>query len=128
MASGRGGGQTPPVLSERQRHWLKHLRTAERQGEPLKHYAKRLGLSEHSLYEAKRRLRELGVIAPAAARRPGSGSSAGSARFARVAVPEAAVVASGSPLRVRLASGAVLEWSEAPRGEALRELVGVLSG
>ncbi len=52
MASGRGGGQTPPVLSERQRHWLKHLRTAERQGEPLKHYAKRLGLSEHSLYEA----------------------------------------------------------------------------
>ncbi len=124
MASGRGGGQTPPVLSERQRHWLKHLRTAERQGEPLKHYAKRLGLSEHSLYEAKRQLRELGVIAPAAARRP---VSAGSARFARVAVPEAAVVASGSPLRVRLASGAVLEWSEAPRGEALRELVGVLS-
>ncbi len=124
MASGRGGGQTPPVLSERQRHWLKHLRTAERQGEPLKHYAKRLGLSEHSLYEAKRRLRELGVIAPVAARRP---SSAGSARFARVAVPEAGVGASGSPLRVRLASGAVLEWSEAPRGEALRELVGVLS-
>ena len=127
MASGRGGGQAPRARSERQRYWLKHLRTAERQGEPLKHYAKRLGLSEHSLYEAKRRLRELGVIAPAAARRPGSGSSAGSARFARIAVPEAAV-ASGSPLRVRLASGAVLEWGEAPRGEALRELVGVLSG
>ena len=124
MASRRGGERAPPALSERQRDWLKHLRTAERQGEPLKHYAKRLGLSEHSLYEAKRRFRELGVIAPVAARRPGS---AGSARFARVAVPEASV-ASGSPLRVRLASGAVLEWSEAPRGEALRELVGVLSG
>ena len=124
MASRRGGGQTPPALSERQRDWLKHLRTAERQGEPLRHYAKRLGLSEYSLYEAKRRLRELGVIAPVAACRPGS---AGSTRFARVAVPEA-TVASGSPLRVRLASGAVLEWSEAPRGEALRELVGVLSG
>ena len=125
MASRRGGGQTPLALSERQRDWLKHLRTAERQGEPLRHYAKRLGLSEYCLYEAKRRLRELGVIAPVAACRPGS---AGSTRFARVAVPEAAVVASGSPLRVRLASGAVLEWSEAPRGEALRELVGVLSG
>jgi hypothetical protein len=127
MASGRGGGQTPPALSERQRDWLKHLRTAEGQGEPLRHYAKRLGLSEHSLYEAKRRFRELGVIAPAAARRPITAGSAGSARFARVAVPEGSV-ASGSPLRVRLASGAVLEWSEAPRGEALRELVGVLSG
>ena len=127
MGSRRRSGKTSPELSERQRYWLKHLRAADGKGEPLKHYAARLGLSEHSLYEAKRRLRELGVIAPAAARRLGSAGSAGSARFARVAVREAAV-ASGSPLLVRLASGAVLEWSEAPRGEALRELVGVLSG
>ena len=121
MASGGSRAMTGAKLSDRQRFWLSHIRTAERQGEALKHYAARLGLSEHSLYEAKRRLRELGVIAPGARR------CAGSPRFARVSVSDEPV-ASGSPLRVRLASGAVLEWSEAPHGEALRELVGMLSG
>ena len=121
MASRRGGGETSPELSERQRYWLGHLRAAERKGEPVKHYAKRHGLSEHSLYEAKRRLRKLGVLAPVALQRTGS------RRFARVAV-SGAPAPSGSPLRVRLASGAVLEWNEAPRGEALRELVGMLVG
>jgi hypothetical protein len=115
-------GQSPNSekdLSERQRYWLKHLRTAERAGEPLKTYAKRLGLSEHSMYEAKRRLRAYGLIAPAASR--------GTRRpvFARVAV--AGTVRVPASLRVRLASGAVLEWSEAPQGDALRELVGLVS-
>jgi hypothetical protein len=49
-------------LSERQQYWLKHLRTADRKGEPLTAYAERLGLAKSSLYEAKRRLRALGVI------------------------------------------------------------------
>ncbi len=124
MGSRRRGGKTSPELSERQRYWLKHLRAADGKGEPLKHYAARLGLSESSLYESKRRLRELGVIAPAAPRRAGS---PGPARFARVAVSDAPV-ASRSQLRVRLASGVVLEWSEAPQGEAIRELVGLFSG
>ena len=106
-------------LSERQRYWLKHLRAAERQGEPVKRYAKRLGLSESSLYEAKRRLRALGVIAPSPKRpTPSPG-------FVRVAVQ--APTPAATSLRVRLASGALLEWSEAPRGEALRELIGLVS-
>ena len=107
-------------LTERQRHWLRHLRAAERTGEPVKMYAERLGLSEHSMYEAKRRLRLLGVIAPAA-----SGKTT-PPRFTRVtfAPRESAPVAS---LRVRLSSGVVLEWSEAPRGDALRDLVGLVS-
>ena len=106
-------------LSERQRYWLKHIRTGERAGEPLKTYAKRLGLSVHSMYEAKRRLRSYGLVAPApqrGARRPA---------FARVAVAEA--VRAPASLRVRLASGSVLEWSEAPQGDALRELVNFVS-
>ena len=107
-------------LTERQRHWLRHLRAAERTGEPLKRYAERLGLSEHSMYEAKRHLRVLGVIAPVAPRK------ATAPRFTRVSVAprESAPAAS---LRVRLSSGAVLEWSEAPQGDALRELVGLVS-
>ncbi len=106
-------------LSERQRFWLKHLRAAERKDEPLKAYAERLGLSESSLYEAKRRLRACGVIAPAPQRR------ASSPRFARVAVADA--TRTPASLRVRLASGALLEWSEAPQGDALRELIGLVS-
>ncbi len=86
----------------------------------MKMYAERLGLSEHSMYEAKRHLRVLGVIAPAASRKTAR------PRFTRVtaSLRESSPVAS---LRVRLSSGVVLEWSEAPQGDALRELVGLVS-
>ncbi len=120
MATRRRGSNAEQDLSERQRYWLRHLRAAEQKGEPVKSYAKRLGLSESSLYEAKRGLRACGVIAPAPQRRV---SSPG---FARVAVVEAGRAVRSS-LRVRLASGALLEWSEAPQGDALRELIGLVS-
>jgi hypothetical protein len=120
MAAGRSGSRTPPELSERQRYWLKHIRTAERKGEPLKHYAKRLRLSEQALYEAKRRLRLHGVLAPAPKRRFGSG------RFVRVVAAGPKARPASLPLRIQLASGAVLEWAEAPAGEVLRELIGWL--
>ena len=120
MAARRPRSQASPELSKRQRYWLKHIRMAERKREPLRHYAKRLGLSEHSLYEAKRSLRQRGVLSPVPERRLAP------ARFVRVvaAGPEARPAA--VPLRVQLASGAVLEWVEAPSGEALRELIGWL--
>jgi hypothetical protein len=112
-------------LSERQRYWLKHIRTAERAGEPLKTYAKRLGLSVHSMYEAKRRLRAYGLVAPAVPRKAAV-CQAPSPGFARVAVAPRAATSAVS-LRVRLVSGALLEWSEAPQGDALRELIGLVS-
>lgn len=120
MAARRRNPEAEKDLSERQRFWLKHLRAAERKGEPLNAYAERLGLSESTLYEAKRRLRACGVIAPATQRRVSS------PEFARVAVADAGRGAPAS-LRVRLASGALLEWSEAPQGDALRELIGLVS-
>ena len=120
MTARRRASKVEQDLSERQRYWLAHLRKAEERGEPLKAYAKRLELSKSSLYEAKRRLRACGLIAPAIPQ----GSS--SPRFARVTMAsvEASPVTS---LRVRLASGALLEWSEAPQGDALRELIGLVS-
>ncbi len=119
MSSVRQRGTAEKGLSERQRYWLKHLRAAARKNEPLTAYAERLGLSKSSLYEAKRRLRACGVI-PSVRERAVS-----SAEFVRVELPEASRVRTS--LRVRLGSGALLEWSEAPRGDALRELVGLLS-
>ncbi len=120
MTARRGSAKAEEDLSERQRYWLAHLRKAEQGGEPLKAYAKRLELSKSSLYEAKRRLRSCGVIAPAIPQRSSS------PRFARVEVASREASPRAS-LRVRLASGAVLEWSEALEGDALRELIGLVS-
>ncbi len=113
-------------LTERQRKWLSHVRAAEGRGEALTAYAKRRGLSVWSLYEAKRRLREVGVI-PAA--RTENTSKARAVRFVELAVRKApaAVAATGSSLRIQLTNGTVLEWSAAPQGESLRELVGIVS-
>ncbi len=110
--------KTEKDLSERQRYWLRHLREAERKGEALNAYAKRLGLSESSLYESKSRLRAWGVLAPALRR-------VSPPEFVRIEVPAATRIPAS--LRVRLASGALLEWNEAPQGDALRELIGLVS-
>jgi hypothetical protein len=61
----RSGEAKERDLTERQRAWLKHVRAAESRGEALTDDAKRRGLSVGSLCEAKRRLRQVGVI-PAA--------------------------------------------------------------
>ena len=111
-------------LTERQRHWLGHIRAAERKAEPLTVYAEQQGLSVSSLYEAKRHLRKAGVIE--AARRP-KRPERGTPTFIPVSVREPAPSVERAVLRLRLSSGALLEWSEAPQGEALRELVGLLS-
>jgi hypothetical protein len=111
-------------LTERQRHWLKHIRAAERKDEPLTVYAEQQGLSVSSLYEAKRHLRKAGVIA--GADEPTKPKRV-TPEFVSVSVRESVRSVNGSVLRVRLSSGAMLEWSDAPQGEALRELVGMLS-
>ena len=111
-------------LTERQRERLKHVRAAESRGEALTDYAKHRGLSVSSLYEAKRRLRQVGVIPAAKAE---NATKARAARFVELAVRQGPVDATGASLRVQLPNGTVLEWFEAPRGEALRELVGIFS-
>jgi hypothetical protein len=123
MTARRRSSKAEKDLTERQRYWLKHLRATERSGEPLTAYAKRLGLSAQSMYEAKSRLRAYGLIAPAIAHKT---SKTAPSRFTRVSI-EPREAAPPKSLRVRLASGAVLEWSEAPQGDALRELLGLVS-
>jgi hypothetical protein len=111
-------------MTERQRAWLKHVRSAERRGEALTEYAKRRGLSVGSLYEAKRRLRQVGVL-PAARKEPATKARA--ARFVELAVHSGPMAATQALLRIQLPNGTVLEWSEAPQGEALRDLFGIVS-
>jgi hypothetical protein len=111
-------------LTQRQRYWLRHIRAAERKNEPLTVYAEQRGLSVSSLYEAKHQLRKDGFIEAASeSRKPERATP----EFVRVSIREPVPSAKRAVLRVRLGSGAVLEWSDALQGEALRELVGMLS-
>jgi hypothetical protein len=103
-------------VTERDRVWVAHLERIEAEGIAAKDYAAREGFSRHALYQAKKRLRQQGAW-PKAAR------SAARARFARVhlvdAPPAAMTPASPWALRMRLPSGAVLEWSGMPGADAL---------
>ena len=100
------------------------VRAAESRGEALTAYAKRRGLSVGSLYEAKRRLRQAGLLERATRSKSATAQAPG---FVELAVHERPAGTTASSLRVQLPNGTVLEWSEAPRGEALRELVGIVS-
>jgi len=102
-------------LSGRQRGWLRHVRAADRAGGTIKDYAARNGVSVQSLYQARKRLRRLGVLEPRVqpVRRP----------FVKVERTTACPGA-GAVWRVRLASGTVFE-SSAPLGHD--ELVSLLS-
>jgi len=111
-------------LTERQRQWLKHIRAAERRDEPLTVHAEQQGLLVSLLYEAKRHLLKASILeAVCGPRRPARVTPT----FVPVSVREPVPSAKGAVLRVRLSSGALLEWSDAPQGEALREIIGTLS-
>jgi len=120
----RSGRRAESELTERQRHWLEHIRAAQRKDEPLTVYADQQGLSVSSLYEAKRHLRKAGIIAAASGPRMPERVAA---KFVSVSVREPVRSVNGTVLRVRLSSGALLEWSDAPQGEALREIIGMLT-
>ena len=122
----RSHGRTESELTERQRHWLRHIQAAERRDEPLTIYAEEHGLSVSSLYEAKRHLRKAGVIEASRGARKSRPKRA-TPTFVPVSVGETIPLPKSSVLRVRLCSGAILEWGDAPQGESLRELVGMLS-
>jgi hypothetical protein len=55
-----GEGRLSPTL----RKGLAHIRSCEKSGETLKSYAERKGLSVRSLYDAKKKLRVRGIVAP----------------------------------------------------------------
>lgn len=105
-------GATGRGLTTRDRFWLGHLRVIARGSEPASEYAQRKGLSLGALYEAKRRLAKRGAWTRAAK----------SVSFAPVVVRHEPASAQ-FVLRLRLGSGAELEWSSAPEVEWLAALV-----
>ena len=107
-------GEAELALSERQRHWLRHLRACERAGETIRQYGERQGLSVHSLYSARKRLRGLGIS---------FGSSQRSSRFSFAKVSLGEVGVGPAHWRVHFPNGAVVEWSVPFEGERAKELL-----
>ena len=100
-------------LTARERFWLGHLRRIEAQGIETKAYGVKRGISVHALYQARKQLVALGAWPE----RKSPARTASAPVFAPVRivdVPEAAMAG-----RVRLASGAVVEWSSVPSADVL---------
>ncbi len=93
------------AASERERFWLKHQEAQRASGKDAKAYAASAGISVQALYQARKRLRARGLLAPGRARREAP-------RFSKVAVAATPVV-EAPRFRIELPNGAVLEWSGA---------------
>ncbi len=93
--------------------WIGHLERIEAEGIAAKDYAVREGLSPQALYQAKKRLVAEGAW-PRVAKKV-------EPRFARVTLSPAATPATLAPwaLRLRLPSGALLEWGAMPGADLL---------
>jgi hypothetical protein len=105
-------------LTERDRFWRGHLEAIEREGVAAKAYAKRRRLSIDALYQAKKRLVRMGAWPGGAQRR-----ATARVRFSEVRVTP--------PLRagcrLRLPTGAVLEWEATPDLAVLAAVVAQVS-
>ena len=104
MGQHRPHDKAPPRLTERQAYWLERLRACEASGLTAKAYAKKHGLSNHALYQARKELRRRESLA--------SPSNRPSVTFARVHAAPA--TARERSWRIRFTNGAEIEI-EAPR-------------
>ncbi|MEN8184859.1 MAG: hypothetical protein ABFS46_20250 [Myxococcota bacterium] len=107
--------------TERDRYWLRQHGACEKSGLTAKAYARRQRLSIHALYQARKRLRAMGALKPAAPR-PSQVKARASGGFARVEAP----TAPRPRYRVRLPNGALVEWDGAS-GPELAEVLGAVS-
>lgn len=102
-------------------YWLEHVEAWAGSGEPATAYAKRAGISVGAFYEAKRRLIARGAWSPSA-------KAPREERVGFTRVVARAAPAQGVGFRVRLPSGATLEWATAPEAAELGALLGRLCG
>ncbi len=96
--------------TERDQFWLDHERTQGASGQTAKEYAAAQGLSLHAFYQARKRLRALGLLAAApdrskSARKRSRGKAVS---FSKIAVTPAVA---DPRFRLELPGGMALEWS-----------------
>jgi len=108
-------------LSERDRFWLEHHEAQVASGQTGKEYVAEHDLSLHAFYQGRKRLRSIGVLPPARARRAETPEPSPAVRFAKVAV--SAPRAEASRLRIQLTNGIAMEWSGVTEPGAIVELI-----
>ncbi len=102
--------------SKRDRFWLKHHEAQGASGNDAKEYAATVGISVQALYQARKRLRARGLLAPGRSR-PTTGP-----RFSKVSVVAPPAIEEPR-FRVTMPNGAVLEWSGATSVGPVADLV-----
>jgi hypothetical protein len=124
-------GRAGKAPTERDRFWLDHEAKLAASEMTAKAYAAEHGLSLHAFYQARKRLRALGLLEAGAARRSPRPEKATARRAARpVAFSKVEIRSprpSGPAFRLSLPGGAVLEWSGAELPPAVVDLVERLS-
>ncbi|MFC1681485.1 transposase [Pseudomonadota bacterium] len=103
-----------PGLSERQRHWLEHVRECEESGQTTKAYAETHGLSTSLLYTWRKRLAERGLWPSRAS------------RFERVQV--SSMTRSVSEWRITLPNGVRVEFSGSVAGAEVSRVLAAAMG
>ena len=110
-----------PKPTERDRFWLDHEAAIKSSGQTAKEYASAQDLSLHALYQARKRLRALGLMERSPAGRTDKKSVSKPVSFSRVEL--ATPRRSQSDFRLSLPNGIVLEWSGAELPSPVVELV-----
>ncbi len=95
--------------TERDRFWLGHETAIKASGTSAKAYAAEQGLSLHALYQARKRLRALGLITPTRAARSDRKNTSKAVSFSKIGL----ATPRGSQPGVSFPNGLVLEWSGA---------------
>ena len=106
-----------PEPSERDRFWLNHGKALAASGQTAKAYAAEQGLSLHAFYQARKRLRALGLLSTADLRRKPKATSA-FAKIERVKLPRPE-----ADFRLGLPNGITLEWSGAELPSSVMQLL-----
>ena len=109
MSASRSSTSEARQPTERDQFWLDHEAAQAASGQTAKEYASTHGLSLHAFYQARKRLRSLGLLAapgrrPPARKRP----SKETLSFSKITV---APPPSASRFRIEVPGGASLEWS-----------------
>ena len=111
-----------PQVTERDRFWLDHEAAQAASSQNAKQYAAATGVSLHAFYQARRRLRALGLLAAPVKRRKSRRRHSPEKRvsFSKVAVTASVV---DPRFRLELPSSVALEWSG---GEVPESVAGLL--
>ena len=110
MSTSRAAATQTRQPSERDQFWLDHETAQGASGQTAKEYSAAQGLSLHAFYQARKRLRALGLLAAAPDRSNPARkrSRAKAVSFSKIAVTPAVT---DPRFRLELPGGMALEWS-----------------